>query len=87
MRSRLALLVIGMLLVSSSASAEDFPPYLVLRAPETPKHHHDTHGYYPGRAYAVETQAYNYGWFGTKSGPTWSRSFGYARNYTQWKKR
>ena len=87
MRYLLALLLTAALLTTSAAQAEDFPSYLVLRAPVAPKHHHDTHGYYPGRAYAVETQAYNYGWFGAKTGSTWSRSFGYSGRYTQWTKR
>jgi hypothetical protein len=63
------------------------PPYLVLRAPIRPADPHARHGYYSGQAYAVETQAYNYGWFGTKYGRTWDRQFGYHRNYTQWKAR
>jgi hypothetical protein len=63
------------------------PSYLVLRAPARPADPHAQHGYYPGQAYAVQTQAYNYGWFGTKSGRTWDRQFGYHRNYTQWKVR
>ncbi|HTN75500.1 MAG TPA: hypothetical protein VL096_09645 [Pirellulaceae bacterium] len=74
------------LLAPTAAQAADYPPYLVLRAPATPKNKHETHGYYPGRGYAVETNAYNYGWFGAKYGATWSRSFGTTRHYTQWKK-
>jgi hypothetical protein len=82
-------LLVTLVLVASPlvASAGEPPSYLVLRAPERPQHKHATHGYYAGRAYAVETQAYNYGWFGAKPGKTWDRSFGYYRNYTQWKSR
>jgi hypothetical protein len=69
---------------TSGSLADERPPYLILRAPETPPHH-DIHGYYAGRGYAVETQAYNYGWFGAKPGRQWNRALGYYRNYTQWK--
>ena len=79
------IVVIGSLV--SSAPAADYPAYLVLRAPVHPANKHDTHGYYPGQAYAVETQAYNYGWFGAKYGRTKQRQFGYYRDYTQWSKR
>lgn len=81
------LLVALCLVVFSAAAlqAGEYPAYLLLRAPEKPQHKHDRQGYYPGRGYAVETHAYNYGWFGAKYGRTWQRSFGYHRNYTQWK--
>jgi hypothetical protein len=83
MRSLLfVLLIVGCW--SATATAADYPAYLVLRAPVHPTNKHDTHGYYPGRAYAVETQAYNYGWFGAKPGHTKRRQFGYYRDYTQW---
>jgi hypothetical protein len=80
----------GLLLVAISAavsSASEPPPYLILRAPKRPPEPCATQGYYPGQAYGVETHAYNYGWFGAKPGKTAQRSFGYYRNYTQWKVR
>jgi hypothetical protein len=80
----LLLVVAGL---TNAAQAEDYPAYLVLRAPVHPTNQHDTHGYYPGRAYAVETQAYNYGWFGAKYGKTKNRQFGYYRDFAQWKVR
>lgn len=79
-----AILLALSLATSSTALAGEPPAYLILRAPERPKDSHATHGYYPGRAYGVETHAYNYGWFGAKPGRTWQRSTGYYRNYTQW---
>jgi hypothetical protein len=86
MRSFLfALLVVASM--STACWADGYPPYLVLRAPVHPAHKHHTQGYYPGQAYAVETQAYNYGWFGAKPGRTWNRQFGYYRDFTQWKVR
>jgi hypothetical protein len=78
------LLAIVLLITPATAGAGDWPPYLILRAPVRPPAPQATHGYYPGEAYAVETQAYHYGWFGAKPGKTWQRSTGYHRNFTQW---
>jgi hypothetical protein len=89
MRLLFALLVIAC--ASNSCAGESVspapPPYLVLRAPARPADPHARQGYYPGQEYAVETHAYNYGWFGAKYGRTWDRQFGYYRNYTQWRAR
>ena len=84
---RVFVVIIAVIAVPSTMHASEPPSYLVLRAPERPQDKHATHGYYAGRAYAVETQAYSYGWFGAKPGKTKDRSFGYYRNYTQWKSR
>lgn len=82
------LLAIVLLATTVSVThAEEPPSYLILRAPARPHDAKATQGYYPGRGYGVEAQAYNYGWFGAKPGKTWQRSFGYHRNYTQWKAR
>jgi hypothetical protein len=40
-----------------------------------------------GSAYVIPSNKprYAYGWFGAQSRTSWSRHFGYYRNYTQWK--
>ncbi len=83
MRAAALLLMLTWLPAASTAAGEP-PSYLILRAPAKPKDPHATHGYYPGRGYAVDSHAYNYGWFGAKPGRTWQRSTGYYRNYTEW---
>jgi len=62
------------------------PTYLILQAPAAPARHHAPR-YSPGVAYGVTTPTYAYGWFGVRPKRHWSRSFGYSRNYTQWKLR
>ncbi len=57
------------------------PAYLVLRAPERLP---QGPAYYPGRGYAVTTQAYAYGWFGVKARSHWRRHEGYHAAYIQW---
>ncbi|HUG69791.1 MAG TPA: hypothetical protein VMM76_18710 [Pirellulaceae bacterium] len=63
------------------------PSYLVLRGPVASYPHPASQGYYPGYGYAVEPQAYSYGWFGAQPSKQWTRHFGYYRNYREWSAR
>jgi hypothetical protein len=87
MRLLIASILFACASISYAGEAAVPPPYLVLRAPARPAAPHARQGYYPGQEYAVETHAYNYGWFGAKYGRTWDRQLGYYRNYTQWRAR
>jgi hypothetical protein len=84
---RWLMIALTLCLLPTLAAANEPPSYLLLRAPEKPADPHARQGYYPGRGYAVETHAYNYGWFGAKYGKSCQRSLGYHRAYTQWKAR
>ncbi len=75
-RTRTCLLVMAILLSGfsvSSARAGEGAPYLVLKSqsgnPQVP----------------VIGQPYAYGWFGAQPRTQCGRSFGYYRNYTQWR--
>lgn len=79
-----SVLVAGAMATNADA---DHPSYLILRGPVTANPHHAHQGYYPGYGYAVQPQAYSYGWFGADPKPQWTRSFGYYRSYREWSAR
>lgn len=87
-RYRVIVLGLGLLFGTLVTKAEaTHPSYLILRGPVTAHPHHAHQGYYPGYGYAVQPQAYSYGWFGATPKPQWTRHFGYYRNYTEWSAR
>jgi hypothetical protein len=85
--SLIAAALLAVVVIWSEDATAGYPPYLLLRAPTAPLPHRPTHGYHPGYGFAVEAQAYSYGWFGVKPRRHWSRHFGYYRNYTEWSAR
>ena len=83
--TRSILLLAGLLTCGLLESAQASPPsYLILQGPVAPHPHHTPQGYHAGYGYAVQPQAYSYGWFGAKPARQWTRHFGYYRNYTEW---
>ncbi len=84
---RLALAIILLLSIASSATADWGPPrqpsYLILSAPRRPAHGHQ---HYTGRGYRAETTTYAYGWFGARPRQHLKRSTGYLEAYLQWTK-
>ena len=85
---RTVVLLMGLFAGASIAQVEaSHPSYLILRGPVASNPHHSSQGYYPGYGYAVQPQAYSYGWFGAAPRPQWTRHNGYYRNYTEWSAR
>ena len=85
---RTVVVLIGLLAGAMVTDVEArHPSYLILRGPVAPHPHHTDQGRYPGYGYAVQPQAYSYGWFGAKPAKQWTRHFGYYRNYTEWSAR
>ncbi|MDA1049952.1 MAG: hypothetical protein O3C40_05665 [Planctomycetota bacterium] len=85
---RAIVVLIGILACAIVTNAEaSHPSYLILQGPVAPNPHHTSQGYYPGHGYAVQPQAYSYGWFGAQPKRQWTRHNGYYRNYTEWSAR
>ena len=85
---RTVAVLIGLLTWAMVTNLEaSHPSYLVLRGPVAPNPHPASQGYYPGYGYAVQPQAYSYGWFGAQPTRQWTRHNGYYRNYTEWSAR
>ncbi len=82
---RTVTVLIGLLACALVTNAqESHPSYLILRGPVAPNSHHTSQGYYPGYGYAVQPQAYSYGWFGARPVRQWTHNNGYHRNYREW---
>ena len=85
---RTVVMLIGLLTCAMITNVQaSHPSYLVLRGPVASDPHHTGQVRYPGYGYAVQPQAYSYGWFGAKPVKQWTRHFGYYRNYTEWSAR
>ncbi|MEO8165610.1 MAG: hypothetical protein ABI619_09455, partial [Betaproteobacteria bacterium] len=85
---RTVAVLIGLLAAMMTANAQaSHPSYLILRGPVASNPHHTDQGYYPGYGYAVQPQAYSYGWFGAEPRRQWTHHNGYYRNYTEWSAR
>ena len=85
---RTLVVLIGLFVGGTATPVQaDHPSYLILRGPVATQPHPASQGYYPGYGYAVQPQAYSYGWFGAQPVRQWTRHFGYYRNYTEWSAR